>query len=340
MSDWPPRDPDQPVPNSGRQPYPPPPPPGMPSYPARYPDPYPEPGRERPGSLGPIGPLSLEPEPERGTSRRSALAPLVGIVIGMVVGAVGFFGLAPADGQGTDGDAAPPSDPGSGSEGGDGGADSAGSGVEDGSGAADERAPEEQVIYDLAAAWSAQDCDALFEVSNPPYWDLLFQTGDENEARSSCEATFASGQLPEVTVNSATTLRSEGEQVVVSVDATGWHEDEFWVKDEGGTWKVQYADKGLEGDLGGEGSESGGASYDQPSGRPLTEPGDPPSGNAGYDTLASGCHDGDMVACDDLYWEAPRGSDYEIYGITCGGRRLGVFAGGHCESDFNRNVED
>lgn len=262
-------------------------------------------------------------------------APLVGAVVGLVVGAVGFFALAPADGQPSGG--ADPTE--AGSSGGEAGG--AGSPDEGAGDSGEAPAPEEQVVYDLAAAWSAQDCDALFEVTNPPYWDLVFQTGDENEARGSCESAMASGQVPEVTVNSATVLRSEGEQVVVSVDATGWHEDEFWVKDEGGTWKVNYADKGLDGDLGGEGSESGGAgNYDLPSGRPLTEPEAPPSGNADYDTLASECHGGNMVACDDLYWEAPRGSDHEIYGITCGGRRLGVFAGGHCENDFNRKVED
>lgn len=39
-----------------------------------------------------------------------------------------------------------------------------------------------------------------------------------------------------------------------------------------------------------------------------------------YAGLAAGCRDGDMAACDDLYWDTPVGDPYETYGSTCGGR--------------------
>ena len=55
------------------------------------------------------------------------------------------------------------------------------------------------------------------------------------------------------------------------------------------------------------------------------EPVDPPSpGNVDYDPeyaeLADDCHDGDMSACDDLYFQTPVDDPYETYGTTCGGR--------------------
>lgn len=36
--------------------------------------------------------------------------------------------------------------------------------------------------------------------------------------------------------------------------------------------------------------------------------------------LRDACGDGDMSACDDLYWSTPVGSDDEEFGATCGGR--------------------
>jgi len=39
------------------------------------------------------------------------------------------------------------------------------------------------------------------------------------------------------------------------------------------------------------------------------------------DALAQDCYDGDMQACDDLYEEAPAGSEYRTFGDTCAGRQ-------------------
>jgi hypothetical protein len=44
------------------------------------------------------------------------------------------------------------------------------------------------------------------------------------------------------------------------------------------------------------------------------------SGDERLDALYAACDDGDMHACDDLYREAPLGSDHEHFGDTCGGR--------------------
>lgn len=41
---------------------------------------------------------------------------------------------------------------------------------------------------------------------------------------------------------------------------------------------------------------------------------------AQYDDDAQNCYDGDLVACDDLYFDAEYGSLYEWLGSTCGGR--------------------
>ena len=39
------------------------------------------------------------------------------------------------------------------------------------------------------------------------------------------------------------------------------------------------------------------------------------------DALAQDCYDGDMQSCDDLYEEAPAGSEYRTFGDTCAGRQ-------------------
>ncbi len=50
--------------------------------------------------------------------------------------------------------------------------------------------------------------------------------------------------------------------------------------------------------------------------------------------LAQSCSDGDMAACDDLWFGTDSGGVLEAYAETCGGREPagGVF--GSCESQF------
>ena len=67
-------------------------------------------------------------------------------------------------------------------------------------------------------------------------------------------------------------------------------------------------------------AEGPGAGY-----RGTGEPADPPApGDAAYEPQFAGpaaeCRDGDMAACDDLYFGTPLGHPYETYGSTCGGR--------------------
>ncbi len=47
------------------------------------------------------------------------------------------------------------------------------------------------------------------------------------------------------------------------------------------------------------------------------------------DTYAEECFTGDLQSCDDLYFSAPPLSDYEEYGMTCGGR-MKPFAAATC----------
>jgi hypothetical protein len=290
-------------------------------------------------SRGPQG------QPPRGGSGLARSALLVGAVVGLVVGAVGFFALAPADGSTAAAD---------GSGGGSGATvtTSPGAGGTEGEGAAEGQAatPEEQAIYDLAEAVTNEDCAAIIEQTDIGYWGpLLGNASDEAEGLSACEAGFASGELGPVRVYQTSILRTtETGGTWVAATAQGWNENTFVMRQHDGVWRIYGAsfdpsvveDGAAETEAEGEGSASGGGAVDQPSSRPVTDPEDPPSGNTTYDELAQNCHDGSMVACDDLYWVAPRGSDYELYGITCGGRRLGTFAGGHCERDFNRQLSD
>jgi hypothetical protein len=54
---------------------------------------------------------------------------------------------------------------------------------------------------------------------------------------------------------------------------------------------------------------------------PTSPPSAPPVGDdPGLDGYAQRCHDGLLSACDDLYNLSPPMSDYERYGMSCGGR--------------------
>jgi hypothetical protein len=67
----------------------------------------------------------------------------------------------------------------------------------------------------------------------------------------------------------------------------------------------------------------GGETYAEPVGPveqfPAIEPGDL-GPDPVLDDYADSCFDGDLQACDDLYYSAPPMSDYEEYAGTCGGR--------------------
>lgn len=66
------------------------------------------------------------------------------------------------------------------------------------------------------------------------------------------------------------------------------------------------------------------AAGDTPPGEAPGDLGDDPA----LDDLAQRCFEGEMQACDHLYFQSPRGSDHETYGATCGGRN--EEAGGSC----------
>jgi branched-chain amino acid transport system substrate-binding protein len=63
----------------------------------------------------------------------------------------------------------------------------------------------------------------------------------------------------------------------------------------------------------------GGGSDDDLFGSGVSSYGDDPE----LDALWDACEAGDDVACDDLYWESPLGSEYESFGLSCAGRGCG-----------------
>ena len=63
----------------------------------------------------------------------------------------------------------------------------------------------------------------------------------------------------------------------------------------------------------------GGGSDDDLFGSGASSYGDDPE----LDALWDACEAGDDVACDDLYWESPLGSEYESFGLSCAGRGCG-----------------
>jgi hypothetical protein len=50
--------------------------------------------------------------------------------------------------------------------------------------------------------------------------------------------------------------------------------------------------------------------------------------NAGCDALHDACDTADLLACNDLYWVTPPGSEYESFGATCG-RRVSFGSNGY-----------
>lgn len=52
---------------------------------------------------------------------------------------------------------------------------------------------------------------------------------------------------------------------------------------------------------------------------------------AQFESLADDCFEGDLAACDNLFFQTPLGSDFEAYGTTCGGRLEDEVSGG-CET--------
>ena len=64
--------------------------------------------------------------------------------------------------------------------------------------------------------------------------------------------------------------------------------------------------------------------------------------DADLDDLASQCEEGDLDACDDLFFDSDEGSPYQLYGTTCGGRIPSVasdfgLAGG-CDDAYQNAV--
>ena len=64
---------------------------------------------------------------------------------------------------------------------------------------------------------------------------------------------------------------------------------------------------------------SGGGLFDSGSGSGVEAYGDDPE----LDALWDACEAGDDVACDDLFWQSPTGSEYESFALSCGGRGCG-----------------
>lgn len=52
----------------------------------------------------------------------------------------------------------------------------------------------------------------------------------------------------------------------------------------------------------------------------------------GLNTIAAACSDGDMMACDFLYFASPSGGQWEDFGDGCGGRTTSAFP--DCGSEF------
>lgn len=262
---------------------------------------------------------------------RSSL--VVGAVVGLLVGAAGFFVLAPAEEAEAGG--------GSGTT----VTTSAGAGGTEGDAAAEGQAgsPEEQAVFDLAEAFNNQDCETIVATTEPGLWTetLGIETGDEEEALPMCQAAFDSGQVGGVRIIQSWVIgaNSAGTTDVAAINR-GWPVNRFTMRQEDGTWRIYAAD--MDGGLTEEGAAESETEeeLENGSGRPTGDPTEPPAGDGTFGELAQNCHAGLMVACDDLSWVAPRGSEHELYGITCGGRRIGVFAAGQCELDFGRQIDE
>ena len=60
--------------------------------------------------------------------------------------------------------------------------------------------------------------------------------------------------------------------------------------------------------------------------------------DAEFDAAAADCSDGDMSACDDLYWQTPVDDFYEWFGSSCAGRVDHELSGG-CVDELGLTVD-
>ncbi len=82
----------------------------------------------------------------------------------------------------------------------------------------------------------------------------------------------------------------------------------------GGRYEEGEGPVSCEEDLGGDKIEDDGGTGGGAGGDESMSYGDDPVLDALYDS----CAEGDMAACDDLFWDSPLGSEYEAFGNTCG----------------------
>jgi hypothetical protein len=77
----------------------------------------------------------------------------------------------------------------------------------------------------------------------------------------------------------------------------------------------------------------------EPTGTLTPPPADAPEmSNPDLAALANSCGGGDMVACDQLYWDSDLGGELETYAKSCGGLVPSADNSDQCVADFGENV--
>jgi hypothetical protein len=180
----------------------------------------------------------------------------------------------------------------------------------------------EETVQAFVLADVEGDCVTSTNLTTQAAWAVNWNASTPEEALAGCEGTSVAepSDIPaddlQATLDSALLITEDGNQATVAmtiIDRGDIVDLDYLLIMVDGEWKI---DDILE--------WSGGPGPDSPPdfGLDAGPPTQPPSGDPEFDQLAQDCYQGNMDACDTLFLRSEFGSQYEDYGLTCGGRLL------------------
>lgn len=176
---------------------------------------------------------------------------------------------------------------------------------------------EDYTLDEIEETFDAEDAPAEFQ-------ELVFTSlGECAEDLNGLVSQFVvlAGQAADPPLDIS---QADAECIVEYIDETGYDNTKFIIDAINASSELEglideAADEcGVDGASGGSSSGSSGTS-----GEPMSYGDDPE-----LDDLYDACDEGDLQACDDLFFDSPFGSEYEEFGDTCGG--LQPDGGGYC----------
>lgn len=178
----------------------------------------------------------------------------------------------------------------------------------------------EETVQAFLLADAEGDCVTSVDLATQEAWVANWDASAREEALAACEGTLVAepSDIPaddlQATLDSALLVSEDGNQATVALTIINRGDIvdlDYLLVMVDGEWKI---DDILE--------RPGGLGPDSPPdfGVDAGPPTPPPNGDPELDQFAQDCYQGNMDACDTLFFRSEFGSQYEDYGLTCGGR--------------------